>query len=103
MSLTPRPLAPFKFPVDTTLIGLIPNGDESTYSPSSDLVKSDQLGAQCSKDSRDGCGFREDPASLTLITLCDSAVESLCFLGTIITKGPKSSWPHQQLTHLHIT
>lgn len=36
MSLTPRPLAPFKFPVDTTLIGLIPNGDESTYSPSSD-------------------------------------------------------------------
>ncbi len=52
------------------------------------LVRTQQLGAQHSKDSGDVSGFQEEPP----ITLCDSpvnTVESFGFLGIIITQDLK--------------
>ncbi|KAK3526040.1 hypothetical protein QTP70_012767 [Hemibagrus guttatus] len=64
-----------KFADDTTLIGLISDGDESAYGTVEMIVD-----------------FRKDPAPLPPVILCDSPVtsaESFRFLGTTITKELK--------------
>ncbi|KAK3539767.1 hypothetical protein QTP70_013200 [Hemibagrus guttatus] len=85
-----------KFANDTTLIGLISDGDESAYSG-----EMDRLESWCSKNNLELnsiktvemiVDFRKDPAPLPPVILCDSpvtSVESFHFLGTTITKELK--------------
>ncbi|KAK3529058.1 hypothetical protein QTP70_014852, partial [Hemibagrus guttatus] len=88
-----------KFADDTTLIGLISDGDESAYGG-----EMDRLVSWCSTNNMNNLelnslktvemivDFRKDPAPLPPVILCDSPVtsaESFCFLGTTITKELK--------------
>ncbi|KAK3565199.1 hypothetical protein QTP86_001007 [Hemibagrus guttatus] len=85
-----------KFANDTTLIGLISDGDESAYK--GEMVR---LVSWCSMNNLELnslktvemiVDFRKDPAPLPPVILCDSPVtsfESFHFLGTTITKELK--------------
>ncbi|KAK3548154.1 hypothetical protein QTP70_004853 [Hemibagrus guttatus] len=85
-----------KFADDTTLIGLIFDGDESAY-----RGEMDHLVSWCSRNNLELnslktvemiVDFRKDPAPLPPVIVCDSpvtSVESFCFLGTTITKELK--------------
>ena len=82
-----------KFADDTTLIGLISNGDEAAYR---DEVES--LASWCSQNYLElnalktvemVADFRRSPAQTAPLTMCDSpvtTVESFRFLGTIIAQ-----------------
>ena len=85
-----------KFADDTTLIGLISDGDESAY-----RWEIDQLVTWCSQNNLELnalktmemiVDFRKNTAPLSPITLCDSpvdTVESFRFLGTLISRDLK--------------
>uniref|UniRef100_A0A8C5N999 Reverse transcriptase domain-containing protein n=1 Tax=Gouania willdenowi TaxID=441366 RepID=A0A8C5N999_GOUWI len=85
-----------KFADDTTIIGLIADGDESDY-----RWETDRLVSWCSQNNLELnalktvemiADFRKNPAPLTPLTLGDSTVSSVeyfCFLGTIITQDLK--------------
>ncbi|KAK3523794.1 hypothetical protein QTP70_010036 [Hemibagrus guttatus] len=85
-----------KFADDTTLIGLISDGDESAY-----RGEIDRLVSWCSRNNLELnslktvemiVDFRKNPAPRPPVILCDSPVssaESFCFLGTTITKELK--------------
>lgn len=56
------------------------------------MVQHEQLGAQCSQDSRDDSGFQEGPSPPPPVILCDSPVslvKSARFLGITITQDLK--------------
>ncbi|KAK3512314.1 hypothetical protein QTP70_004624 [Hemibagrus guttatus] len=81
-----------KFADDTTLIGLISDGDESAYRGEMDRLVSwcsmNNLELNCLKTVEMMVDFRKDPAPLPPVILCDSpvtSVESFHFLGTTIT------------------
>ncbi|KAK3565321.1 hypothetical protein QTP86_005495 [Hemibagrus guttatus] len=85
-----------KFADDTTLIGLISDGDESAYRGEIDRLVSwcsmNNLELNSLKTVEMIVDFRKDPAPLPPVILCDSPVtsaESFCFLGTTITKELK--------------
>ncbi|KAK3571021.1 hypothetical protein QTP86_000471 [Hemibagrus guttatus] len=85
-----------KFADDTTLIGLISEGDKSAYRGEMDCLMS-----WCSMNNRELnslktvemiVDFRKDPAPLPPVILCDSlvtSVKSFRFLGTTITQELK--------------
>ncbi|KAK3530955.1 hypothetical protein QTP70_007257 [Hemibagrus guttatus] len=82
-----------KFADDTTLIGLISDGDESAYRGEMDHLVSgcsmNNLELNSLKTVEMIVDFRKDPAPLPPVILCDSlvtSVESFRFLGTTITK-----------------
>ncbi|KAK3538765.1 hypothetical protein QTP86_015707 [Hemibagrus guttatus] len=79
-----------KFADDTTLIGLISDGDESAYRGEMDHLVSwcsmNNLELNSLKTVEMIVDFRKDPAPLPPVILCDPPVtsaESFCFLGTI--------------------
>ncbi|KAK3553710.1 hypothetical protein QTP70_007500 [Hemibagrus guttatus] len=81
---------------DTTLIGLISDGDESAYRGEMDRLVSwcsmNNLELNSLKTVKMIVDFRKDPAPLPPVILCDSPVssaESFRFLGTTITKELK--------------
>ncbi|KAK3543067.1 hypothetical protein QTP70_010547 [Hemibagrus guttatus] len=85
-----------KFADDTTLIGLISDGDESAYRGEIDRLVSwcstNNLEFNSLKTVEMAVDFRKDPAPRPPVILCDSPVssaESFCFLGTTITKELK--------------
>ncbi|KAK3542936.1 hypothetical protein QTP70_007285 [Hemibagrus guttatus] len=85
-----------KFADDTTLIGLISDGNESAYRGEIDRLVSwcstNNLELNSLKTVEMTVDFRKDPAPRPPVILCDSPVssaESFCFLGTIITKELK--------------
>ncbi|KAK3517059.1 hypothetical protein QTP86_019583, partial [Hemibagrus guttatus] len=85
-----------KFADDTTLIGLISDGDESAYRGEMDRLVSwcsmNNLELNSIKTVEMIVDFRKDPAPLPPVILCDSSVtsvESFRFLGTTITKELK--------------
>ncbi|KAK3568555.1 hypothetical protein QTP86_008747 [Hemibagrus guttatus] len=85
-----------KFADDTTLIGLISDGDESAYRGEIDRLVSwcstNNLEFNSLKTVEMTVDFRKDPAPRPPVILCDSPVssaESFCFLGTTITKELK--------------
>ncbi|KAK3557583.1 hypothetical protein QTP70_030513, partial [Hemibagrus guttatus] len=85
-----------KFADDTTLIGLISDGDESAYRGEMDRLVSwcsmNNLELNSLKTVEMIVDFRKDPAPLPPVILCDSpvtSVESFRFLGTSITKELK--------------
>ncbi|KAK3526126.1 hypothetical protein QTP70_016106, partial [Hemibagrus guttatus] len=85
-----------KFADDTTLIGLISDGDESAYRGEMDRLVSwcsmNNLELNSLKTVEMIMDFRKDPAPLPPVILCDSPVtsaESFHFLGTTITKELK--------------
>uniref|UniRef100_A0A3B3HPU9 Reverse transcriptase domain-containing protein n=1 Tax=Oryzias latipes TaxID=8090 RepID=A0A3B3HPU9_ORYLA len=85
-----------KFADDTTLIGLISDGDESAYrSEIARLVSwcnANNLELNALKTVEMTVDFRKAPAPLPPVILCDSpvtSVESFCFLGTIISQDLK--------------
>ncbi|KAK3548080.1 hypothetical protein QTP70_004510 [Hemibagrus guttatus] len=85
-----------KFADDTTLIGLISDGDESAYRGEIDRLVSwcsmNNLELNSLKTVEMIVDFRKDPAPLPPVILCDSPVtsaESFRFLGTTITKELK--------------
>ncbi|KAK0144339.1 Serine/threonine-protein kinase SMG1 [Merluccius polli] len=85
-----------KFADDTTLIGLISDGDESAYRWEADHLVTwchqNNLELNALKTVEMIVDFRKNSASLALITLCDSTndtVESFRFLGTIISQDLK--------------
>ncbi|KAK3521260.1 hypothetical protein QTP70_001532 [Hemibagrus guttatus] len=85
-----------KFADDTTLIGLISDGDESAYRGEMDRLVSwcstNNLELNFIKTVKMTVDFRKDPAPLPPVILCDSpvtSVESFCFLGTTVTKELK--------------
>ncbi|KAK3537244.1 hypothetical protein QTP70_004664 [Hemibagrus guttatus] len=85
-----------KFADDTTLIGLISNGNESAYRGEIDRLVSwcstNNLELNSLKTVEMTVDFRKDPAPRPPVILCDSPVssaESFCFLGTTITKELK--------------
>ncbi|KAK3520977.1 hypothetical protein QTP86_031267 [Hemibagrus guttatus] len=85
-----------KFADDTTLIGLISDGDESAYRGEMDRQVSwcsmNNLELNSLKTVEMIVDFRKDPAPLPPVIPCDSLVtsaESFCFLGTTITKELK--------------
>ncbi|KAK3507836.1 hypothetical protein QTP70_001197 [Hemibagrus guttatus] len=85
-----------KFADDTTLIGLISDGDESAYRGEIDRLVSwcstNNLELNSLKTVEMTVDFRKNPAPRTPVILCDSPVssaESFCFLGTTITKELK--------------
>ncbi|KAK3553372.1 hypothetical protein QTP70_003538 [Hemibagrus guttatus] len=85
-----------KFAEDTTLIGLISDGDESVYRSEMDRLVSwcsmNNLELNCLKTVEMIVRFRDDPAPLPRVILCDSpvtSVESFRFLGTTITQELK--------------
>lgn len=85
-----------KFADDTTLIGLISDGDESAYRWEIDRLVTwcgeNNLELNALKTVEMIADFRKSPAPPTPITLCDSPVdivESFRFLGTIITQDLK--------------
>ncbi|KAK3531919.1 hypothetical protein QTP70_034420, partial [Hemibagrus guttatus] len=85
-----------KFADDTTLIGLISDGDESAYRGEIDRLVSwcsmNNLELNSLKTVEMTVDFRKNPAPCPPVILCDSPVssaESFCFLGTTITKELK--------------
>ncbi|KAK3573368.1 hypothetical protein QTP86_024117 [Hemibagrus guttatus] len=85
-----------KFADETTLIGLISDGDESAYRGEIDCLVSwcsmNNLELNSLKTVEMIVDFRKDPAPLPPVILCDSPVtsaESFRFLGTTITKELK--------------
>ncbi|KAK3515720.1 hypothetical protein QTP70_030164 [Hemibagrus guttatus] len=85
-----------KFADDTTLIGLISDGDESAYRGEMHRLVSwcsmNNLELNSIKTVEMIVDFRKDPAPLPHVILCDSpvtSVESFRFLGTTITKELK--------------
>ncbi|KAK3548134.1 hypothetical protein QTP70_004875 [Hemibagrus guttatus] len=85
-----------KFADDTTLIGLISDGDDSAYRGEIDRLVSwcsmNNLELNSLKTVEMIVDFRKDPAPLPPVILCNSPVtsaESFCFLGTTITKELK--------------
>ncbi|KAK3563012.1 hypothetical protein QTP86_013278 [Hemibagrus guttatus] len=85
-----------KFADDTTLIGFISDGGESTYRGEMDCLVSwcsmNNLELNSLKTVEMIVDFRKDPAPLPPVILCDSlvtSVESFHFLGTTITKELK--------------
>ncbi|KAK3562612.1 hypothetical protein QTP86_002148, partial [Hemibagrus guttatus] len=85
-----------KFADDTTLIGLISDGNESAYRGEIDRLVSwcstNNLELNSLKTVEMTVDFRKDPAHRPPVILCDSPVssaESFCFLGTTITKELK--------------
>ncbi|KAK3545684.1 hypothetical protein QTP70_010760 [Hemibagrus guttatus] len=85
-----------KFADDTTLIGLISDGNESAYRGEIDRLVSwcstNNLELNSLKTVEMTVDFRKDPAPRPPVILCDSPVssaESFCFLGTTITKELK--------------
>ncbi|KAK3533371.1 hypothetical protein QTP70_019315 [Hemibagrus guttatus] len=85
-----------KFADDTTLIGLISDGDESAYRGEIDRLVSwcsmNNLELNSLKTVEMTVDFRKNPAPHPPVILCDSPVssaESFCFLGTTITKELK--------------
>ncbi|KAK3521549.1 hypothetical protein QTP70_013077 [Hemibagrus guttatus] len=85
-----------KFADDTTLIGLISDGDESAYRGEMDRLVSwcsmNNLELNSLKTVEMIVDFRKDPAPLPPVILCDSpviSVESFRLLGTTITKELK--------------
>ncbi|KAK3559074.1 hypothetical protein QTP86_002986 [Hemibagrus guttatus] len=85
-----------KFADDTTLIGLISDGDESAYRGEIDRLVSwcstNNLELNSLKTVEMTVDFRKNPAPRPPVILCDSPVssaESFCFLGTTITKELK--------------
>ncbi|KAK3508055.1 hypothetical protein QTP70_011851, partial [Hemibagrus guttatus] len=85
-----------KFADDTTLIGLISDGDELAYRGEIDRLVSwcntNNLELNSLKTVEMTVDFRKNPAPHTPVILCDSLVssaESFCFLGTTITKELK--------------
>ncbi|KAK3572527.1 hypothetical protein QTP86_034317 [Hemibagrus guttatus] len=85
-----------KFADDTTLIGLISDGDESAYRGEIDRLVSwcsmNNLELNSLKTVEMIVDFRKNPAPLPPVILCDSLVssaESFHFLGTTITKELK--------------
>ncbi|KAK3574517.1 hypothetical protein QTP86_008559 [Hemibagrus guttatus] len=81
---------------DTTLIGLISDGDKSAYRGEMDRLVSwcstNNLELNSIKTVEMIVDFRKDPAPLPPVILCDSpvtSVESFRFLGTTITKELK--------------
>ncbi|KAK3569893.1 hypothetical protein QTP86_006847 [Hemibagrus guttatus] len=85
-----------KFADDTTLIGLISDGDESAYRGEIDCLVSwcstNNLELNSLKTVEMTVDFRKNPAPRLPVILCDSPVssaESFCFLGTTITKELK--------------
>ncbi|KAK3551748.1 hypothetical protein QTP70_023712 [Hemibagrus guttatus] len=85
-----------KFADDTTLIGLISDGDESAYRGEIDRLVSwcsmNNLELNSLKTVEMIVDFRKDPAPLPPVILCDSpvtSVESFRFLCTTITKELK--------------
>ncbi|KAK3566665.1 hypothetical protein QTP86_002398, partial [Hemibagrus guttatus] len=85
-----------KFADDTTLIGLISDGNESAYRGEIDRLVSwcstNNLELNSLKTVEMTMDFRKDPAPRPPVILCDSPVssaESFCFLGTTITKELK--------------
>ncbi|KAK3543506.1 hypothetical protein QTP70_023226, partial [Hemibagrus guttatus] len=81
---------------DTTLIGLISDGNESAYRGEIDRLVSwcstNNLELNSLKTVEMTVDFRKDPAPRPPVILCDSPVssaESFCFLGTTITKELK--------------
>uniref|UniRef100_A0A3Q2TZL2 Reverse transcriptase domain-containing protein n=1 Tax=Fundulus heteroclitus TaxID=8078 RepID=A0A3Q2TZL2_FUNHE len=85
-----------KFADDTTLIGLISDGDESAYRWEDDHLvtwcRENNLELNAVKTVEMVVDFRKNSAPTTPITLCDSTidtVESFRFLGTIISQDLK--------------
>ncbi|KAK3505634.1 hypothetical protein QTP70_021029 [Hemibagrus guttatus] len=85
-----------KFADDTTLIGLISDGNELAYRGEIDRLVSwcstNNLELNSLKTVEMTVDFRKDPAPRPPVILCDSPVssaESFCFLGTTITKELK--------------
>ncbi|KAK0141369.1 hypothetical protein N1851_021622 [Merluccius polli] len=85
-----------KFADDTTLIGLISDGDESAYRWEADHLVTwchqNNLELNALKTVEMIVDFRKNSASPATITLCDSTidtVESFRFLGTIISQDLK--------------
>ncbi|KAK3523467.1 hypothetical protein QTP86_033596, partial [Hemibagrus guttatus] len=85
-----------KFADDTTLLGLISDGDESAYRGEMDRLVSwcsmKNLELNSLKTVEMIVDFRKDPAPLPPVILCDSpvtSVESFRFLGTTIAKELK--------------
>ncbi|XP_071326651.1 uncharacterized protein [Trachinotus anak] len=85
-----------KFADDTTLIGLISDGDESAYRWETDRLvtwcRQNNLELNALKTVEMIVDFRKSPAPPTPITLCDSpvaTVEHFRFLGTTITQDLK--------------
>ncbi|KAK3548467.1 hypothetical protein QTP70_013169 [Hemibagrus guttatus] len=85
-----------KFADDTTLIGLISDGNESAYRGEMNRLVSwcstNNLELNSLKTVEMTVDFRKDPAPRPPVILCDSPVssaESFCFLGTTITKELK--------------
>ncbi|KAK3505641.1 hypothetical protein QTP70_021285, partial [Hemibagrus guttatus] len=85
-----------KFSDDTTLIGLISDGDESAYRGEIDHLVSwcsmNNLELNSLKTVEMIVDFRKNPAPLPPVILCDSPVssaQSFCFLDTTITKELK--------------
>ncbi|KAK3515370.1 hypothetical protein QTP70_018739 [Hemibagrus guttatus] len=97
-----------KFADDTTLIGLISDGDESAYRGEMDCLVSwcsmNNLELNSLKTVEMIVDFRKDPAPLPPVILCDSpvtSVESFHFLGTTITKeqvGAEHQVSHQEVS-----
>ncbi|KAK3508089.1 hypothetical protein QTP70_013446 [Hemibagrus guttatus] len=85
-----------KFADDTTLIGLISDGNESAYRGEIDRLVSwcstNNLELNSLKTVEMTVDFRKNPALRPPVILCDSPVssaKSFCFLGTTITKELK--------------
>ncbi|KAK3550900.1 hypothetical protein QTP70_008063 [Hemibagrus guttatus] len=85
-----------KFADNTTLVGLISDGDESAYRGEMDHLVSwcsmNNLELNSLKTVEMIVDFRKDPAPLPPVILCDSpvtSVESFRFLGTTITQELK--------------
>ncbi|KAK3565277.1 hypothetical protein QTP86_004282 [Hemibagrus guttatus] len=92
----PQSVKLLKFADDTTLIGLISDGNESAYRGEIDRLVSwcstNNLELNSLKTVEMTVDFRKDPAPRPPVILCDSPVssaESFCFLGTTITKELK--------------
>ena len=100
-----------KFVDDSTLIGLISGGDESDYRWEADLVtlcSQNNLELNALKTMEMVVDFRKNSAPLSPITLCYSPVntmESIRFLGTILTSTPSPTKAQQRiyLTYLSQT
>ncbi len=79
-----------KFADDTTVIGLIQDGDESAYRQ--EVEQSQQPGAEHAQNCRDDSGLQENPPCtppLTIMSSTVTAVESFRFLGTTISQDLK--------------
>ncbi|KAK0138683.1 putative RNA-directed DNA polymerase from transposon BS [Merluccius polli] len=82
-----------KFADDTTLIGLISDGDESAYRWEADHLVTwchqNNLELNTLKTVEMVVDFRKNSASPAPITLCDSTIDTVDFLGTIISQDLK--------------